>query len=330
MNDVICLSIDAESDAGSVLAKKFGVRGYPTLLFLNSDATPRDAIRGYMPVDPFHAEVKRIKSGEGTIAQLSRAVEANPESLEQRFKLIEKLMNFNATESIGQHKEALARLVKAEKGFQARDVNARWELSEKLKQAGMADLAKAQLDAIRKLDPEGKSLPMRRLAFAEIASSISGVADLHRVESFLVDETYTEVLFDGWYLIYTRNNREAKSSRDPEQGAKPRSEARRAAKELWKHTPEKYLARLGNQIAWGFYEASAELTPEEKQWALEVAEIAMKASDGDVNVIDTFACCLFINGRTEEAIQHIERCIELDPANKTWSERRDEFRKTQG
>ena len=40
--DIICLSIDAESETGAVLKDKYNVRGFPALLFLNSDGTPRD------------------------------------------------------------------------------------------------------------------------------------------------------------------------------------------------------------------------------------------------------------------------------------------------
>lgn len=330
MNDLICVSIDAESEAGSALKEKFGVRGFPTLLFLNADGTARDVIGGYMPTDSFHAEVKRIKSGEGTISGLFDEIDKWPLKLELRFQVMKKLIAFNDTKQLQRQKDSLARIIQSNKGFAPQSVYSRWDLKLQLESVGMTDLAKRQVHAIRKLDPGGESMPMRRLAFDKLAATVETTADVAKLEEFLAKETYTEILFDGWRQVYGRYDREAKKSRDHDVISKSRANSRRAAKELWKHTPKKYHASLGNQIAWGFYEAAEDLDATEKAWALEVAEIAMKASEDDVNVIDTFACCLFINGKVKEATIQIDRCIELDPENKVWRERRDEFTGTQG
>ena len=325
MNDILCLSIDAESDAGSALAKQFGVSGYPTLLFLNADGSARDVIRGYMPEKPFHDEVKRIKSGVGTICALRREIESDAEDLAKRFELLKKLGAFNDQAGVEAQRSAIANLIDAGKGFVASDVNSRWELAQKLKGANLNELAEDQVVAIRRLDPEGKSLPMRRIAFDALTGSRPAKENLGALETFLAEETYGEILFDGWYLIYTTHNRAANKTRDVDVAGRARREARRAGVELWKHTPEQHRAKLGNQLAWTAYEAAGELSAQEKAWALSVAEIAMKASDEDVNIIDTFACCLFINGHVQEALAQVDRCIELDPDNKDWRKRRKEF-----
>lgn len=330
MNDVICLSVDAESETGSKLAKKYGVRGYPTLLFLSEDGSPRDAIGGYMPTDPFQAEVKRIKSGEGTIAALRKKLGAGGDVLATRFDLIEKLGSFNDKDAIAQQKEAITKAIANGQGFEAGSIASRWKLTQRLQGAGMKDLADEQIDAIRKLDPEGKSEAMRRVAFDELRSSVKGTEDLAQIEEFLATETHSEILFEGWNIVYSMHDRDAKQTTQREEAMAARARARNAAVELWKHTPEKYRGRLGNAIAWGFYEASDELSKEEMGFALRVAEAAVKASEDDVNVIDTYACCLFINGKVKEALRQVDRCIELDPENKEWRTRREEFSAAKG
>jgi len=330
MNDIICVSIDAESEAGSKIAKKYGVRGYPTLLFLSSDGSPRDSIGGYMPTDPFRAEVARIKSGEGTISAIRDRIKAGKDTLSARFDLIDKLKGFNDKDGILQQQDTIAKSVANGQGFEAANIDSRWKLSQRLRTAGLADLADEQIEAIRQLDPEGKSEAMRNVAFAEIRSTIKGADDLGQLEEFLASETHEGILFEGWNIIYSVHQQASQKTENPEEAAAARSRARSAAVELWKHAPEQYQAGLGNMIAWSYYEAADELSKDDRAFALSVAETAAKASSEDVNVLDTYACCLFMNGKVKQAIAQAERCIELDPDNEEWTRRRDEFAQAQG
>lgn len=327
MSDIVCLSVDAESESGARLAKKYGVRGYPALLFLNSDGSPRDAIAGYMPTDPFHEEVKRIKSGEGTITAFRETIAKDAMNLRARFGLIEKLTSFNAKEDIAAVRSEVERLVAAGHGYDAKDSDSVYGLYKDLKSAGMTELAEDQVAVMRALDPDGTSLGMRKITFDGIMKDVRGPSDLDPVMAFLANETHDEILFDGWYAVYSVNDRAAKQTRKRDEHKILRLAAREAALSLWKHTPEKYQGSLGNAIAWGFYEDEDDLTDSDKAFAVEVAKIAAAASEDDVNVIDTYACCLFISGKAEEAVKQIDRCIELDPENKQWLERRDEFTK---
>jgi len=330
MSDVLCLNVDAESEAGSKLAKEFGVRGFPTLLFLNPNGSPRDSIVGYMPEEDFLAEVRRIESGEGTIVDLEQRIAAGGDVLGLRFDLIEKLGEFNAQDAIAVQREAVTATVVAGQGFEASSIDSRWALTKRLRKAGLGELAEAQIAAIRKLDPEGRSLALRWVAFEALRKDVSGPEDLPKIQAFLAEETYGEILFDGWYLIYSFHDRAARTTRDEEEKRAARTRVREAAPRLWRHVPERYQASLGNSIAWGFYEDAEVLDATEKAFALEVAVAAAKASDDDVNVIDTLACCLFINGKVKEALVEVQRCIELDPENPEWRKRREEFTTTSG
>src|SRR4051812_7097083 len=53
LKDSVCYSVDAESQEGAPLARRFGVTGYPMLVFLDSDGSLRDRIGGYLPTDAF-------------------------------------------------------------------------------------------------------------------------------------------------------------------------------------------------------------------------------------------------------------------------------------
>jgi len=330
MSDILCLNLDAESEAGSKLAKEFGVRAFPTLLFLNPDGSPRDSIIGYMPEEGFLTEVRRIESGEGTIVDLQQRIAEGGEVLGLRFDLIEKLGKFNAQGAIAVQREAVTSAVEAGHGFEADSIDSRWTLTKRLRKAGLGELAEAQIAAIRELDPEGKSLALRWVAFDALRKDVSGPEDLPKIEAFLAEETYGEILFDGWYLVYSAHDRSARTTRDEEEKRAARALVREAAPRLWKHVPEEYQANIGNSIAWGFYEDAEVLDATEKAFALEVAVVAAKAADDDVNVIDTLACCLFINGKVKEALVEVQRCIELDPENPEWHKRREEFTTTSG
>ena len=328
MRDVICVSVDAESEHGSVLAKSYGVTGYPTMLFLDSDGGPRDAVIGYVSEEVFLEELRRIKAGTDTVRALEARIADDPADLASRFALLEKLACFNATLELAEQRKTIARLIAEGHGFEAASIESRWDLYQRLRAAGLAELAEEQVAAIRRLDPEGKSLPMRRMSFETLLKSIQSRADLPRLKAFLDEETYDELLFEGWLRMYSTYARAAKKTRDGDERRANRKHARLAAPTLWRHTPEKHLAEIGNVIAWGYYLDSEDLTAEEREWALGVAKIAMDASDEEVFVIDTYACLLFLNGRVEEALHHVDECIRLDPDNDQWKQRRKEFAST--
>jgi len=56
----ICVKIDAEKEPN--LASKYGVSGYPTIIFLDSNGTVLSKIPGYLPPDKFLANMNKILS----------------------------------------------------------------------------------------------------------------------------------------------------------------------------------------------------------------------------------------------------------------------------
>lgn len=287
LKNAICVLVDAESETGEPLKERFGVRGFPALLFLNPDGSPRDKISGYMPPEPFLAEVQRIFRNEGTIPALKKEVVAKPEDLDLRWAYAQKLKNFGDTE-----------------GYEA------------------------QVARILKRDPEGKSLAVHTIRFDEAMDEInkSRGRNLEAMRALLEKETYPELLFKGWSVIFNVNAGNSTREKDVEKQAAMRKEAVSAGREAWSHAPDdRARIRFGNSLAWFIWEQRETLTDEDKAFALLVASKASGAAPDNASILDTYACCLFMNGKSDEALEAIMRCMEIDPDNPDWQARLEEF-----
>ena len=287
MKDILCLSIDAESEAGAPLAKRFDVHGYPALLLIGPDGKVEDNIGGYLKPDQFKEAIRRVRSGEGTVSGLRKKLAADPSNQALLEALIAKL-------------EALG-----------------------------------DIESVKALDPEGKSLPLRRRALQEVAKKINETYEkTQKVETelmtaFLAGEKHPDVLFDGWDFMGQMNlflARQAEEKGDAVEAKRFQGEHRNALKTAWKHVPASRVVPFGNTLAFTFYEARESLTAEDKAFALEVAGQVNQVSKDNPSTIDTYACCLAMNGKKDEAIQQVQRCIELEPDNPKWKDRLAELK----
>lgn len=82
--------IDAEKGEGIELAKKFGVSGYPTVLYVNSDGEEIDRIVGYFPAKDFLPLMKDYVAGKNTMKSLKLTLSTNPDDIEANFRLGKK------------------------------------------------------------------------------------------------------------------------------------------------------------------------------------------------------------------------------------------------
>ena len=85
--------IDAENGEGPDLAKKYGVKGYPTIVFTQPDGTEIDRIYGYLPAQQFLAVMKDYHSGVNTYAALKAAVESEPGDPASNYKYADKIVS---------------------------------------------------------------------------------------------------------------------------------------------------------------------------------------------------------------------------------------------
>jgi len=330
LKDLICLRVDTESADGKQLSSRYGVRALPTLLFLESDGAPRDGIAGYLPTNLFKRELARIESGEGTIPHRLDQVEANPTDPRLRLDLIARLHVFGATERIEKETAIATDLIDREVGFDTASVEDRWQLCVRLRRLGMETRAEAQSKAIARLDPGAKSVPGRWLVLEKAITSLKLTGEDAPLREFLSTETERELLFAGWRKIQGFCKWKLSRSKSDRESLRWWREWRLAAAHVWENVSESERAMEANNIAWGFYEDAENLTPEECRYALELAAIGAKLAPEEVNTIDTYACCLFINGQREEAIEQIRHCIRLDPQNEMWRDRLKKFLATDG
>ncbi|TDJ66765.1 MAG: DUF255 domain-containing protein [Planctomycetota bacterium] len=279
LQDVVCITVDAESESGAALARRFGVRKYPTLLVVNGSGEPEDKLGGFLHAPTLVAELRRVKRGEWTIGALRKAVTAD-----------------------------------------GTDLGARWALAKKLRAVGDDAGYDREVAAIHLADPEGRSTPMRAMALARLLKETFGAFkrtrefDARELRALLAGAKDGEFLYEGWSTLAYY------------QAVSDRREAARSSYRLaWPHCPVTKIADFGNQIAWLYWESASELSTEEQVWALAVARKAAQAAGDDAAVLDTLACCLYMNGLQSEALCTVRRCIELDPDMAEWRERLQAF-----
>ena len=89
------MKIDAEKGEGIDLAKQYGVRGFPTIIFANDKGVEIDRIIGYRPPESFLKDLKRIYSGKNTLPDLLEDFQQNPTKFNTLFKLAKKYESMN-------------------------------------------------------------------------------------------------------------------------------------------------------------------------------------------------------------------------------------------
>ena len=210
-----------------------------------------------------------------------------------------------------------------------KDVDARYTLALKLKAYGDLRGYREQIEAIRKYDPEGTSLPSRRIELEKLRTHAEGPLEPAELYLFLEGETDSTILFEGWYALWQLESYLEKAARKAPERKQHCELKFAAARALWPNVPctSEHYAGIGNNIAWSMYEGRAKLTAEDLAWALGVAQAVVEAAPKEPYLVDTLACCLYAVGRKSEAIATVHRTIELDPVNPKWRDRLREFSK---
>ena len=78
--------MNAEKE-GTAIAKKYGVSGFPTILFLNSDGKVEGTIVGYKPAEPFGQDVTRFVSTHRDLPAIESRYKSNPNDAEAAERL---------------------------------------------------------------------------------------------------------------------------------------------------------------------------------------------------------------------------------------------------
>jgi thiol-disulfide isomerase/thioredoxin len=329
LEPLVCVEVDASHGDGRELARRFELRGVPTLLVFSSAGAPHDALQGYLTPEELVGELRRIRAGREVIPDLRRCVAEAPADLAVRFALLEKLAPFGVRDEVREQRAAIEALVEAGQGYDPRSVESRYRLAEALRGARMRQAAEAQWDAIEAQDPGCITLPAQRVRLERLGRRLHHARDpredLASLEAFVRSSPHAELRFEGWQRLYSLRSRMANRSHDPELRGEGRALARADARTLWSVTPVEHRAEVGGRLAWDFHHDGDGLDAADLSFALEVAALAAAAAGEDPGALDAWACLLHRAGRDAEALELVSRCEVLEPKSDLWARRRAEF-----
>ncbi len=276
LSQFVCLSTRADQEHAAALMQRFAVTKLPTMLFAASDGQAEDAIRGFIDLDAFVAECRRIRTGDKTVSDWRRRCHAAPDDLDARLQLALQLRH------VGE-----------------RDESAHLIASIKRADPKGASVAGAQL---RLYD-----------VFDEVRASAADASDpstydLTPLYAHLPVVRPRAVLHEAWRWIadveHQRGDRPhertalAETWRHATEG-KPRADA--SATLLQRYTD------MGDELN----EAERALALEVAHWLRDAARAHPEAPANYVH--HAHAMALFLNHRLDQAIDQLQNAIELAP-----------------
>ena len=302
--NLISKKIDAEKGDGPKQKKKYRVRGYPTILFLDSQGVEIDRIVGYRPPEEFLSELNRIKNGENTIYEIISRYEQNKHHYPTQISLAEKFVTLNLPDSA---KSILDDIYRKQKKKSQLDFTIAFRVSKLYYRIGSLDTSIDLLDQI---------------VDSGVDSSDSGYfyGLLYKAKR----DTDTDRLLQYSYLTENIDRKKQaywqiirilrKEKKDPDLEA----DIYQKAVELY-GSDYKYLPSLLNSFAWRMTQLEKKLDV-----ALEKIDMALEYGE-DIKILDTKAEVLWKLKRIDEAVRIIEKCILLDPKKKYYKDQKNKF-----
>jgi thiol-disulfide isomerase/thioredoxin len=112
----VCVEFDMEKGEGPDIAKKYGVRAYPTFLILDANGTERYRVVGASELDSFIPRVRRGMDPKNSLAVLAKEYASGKMKKERKLTYLFALQDANDGQTAGKiKKELLASLTPAEK-----------------------------------------------------------------------------------------------------------------------------------------------------------------------------------------------------------------------
>lgn len=230
-----------------------------------------------------------------------------------------------AVEAVVKHQGTLSDL-RAQLALAPADLELRTRLIAKLDDLGALDERDAELELLRKLDTQRKSLPMRREVMAQALSRIEEHYRTTReinpgpLVRFLESERHPELLFEGYAglaAMHDRRARELQRSNQLEAARSKRADQRAALAKAAPHLPDDASMRVGFAIDTleAYLEFHAELNAADRALLLELTDAAVEILPDDPRVQACCAAACHVNGDKAGASAALQRSFELDPQN---------------
>jgi thioredoxin-like negative regulator of GroEL len=330
--DLVCITMDAESEVGVSLAARYGVSGLPSLVFVEADGSLRDRLSGFRTAPQFIQEIRRIRANEGTLGEIERQIAEHPDDLLARLELVVRLRRMHEPRWQPELAEARRR-IEGGIGFDPKDPDARFEIARKLRMCGDEKGYQEHVALLVELDPEGRSASRRRLALNQIVEDVHSRYRKERlyapdpIVSFLANEEHPSVRFEGYAMLHgmaSYQTEDALRQNRTDLVASMRAEARRFARLAWKDCPSERIAGFGREVVQGLL-ADRELDEEGLAFALELATRASQAALRSAEALELLGECLARAGKRTEAIEVFRKALEIDPERRALVRRIEEL-----
>ena len=302
--NLISKKIDAEKNNGPQQKKKYRVKGYPTILLLDSEGNEIDRIIGYRPPEEFFNELNRIKNRENTLSDLITRYKQSINNSSVKIDLAEKYILMNLPDSA---RSLLDNIYSYQKKKHQLDFSVSFNLSQLYYKIRSLDRSIEILDQIVESGVDSSDIAyfFRILYKSKRSSDIDAL-----LEYAELSENIDRKQKSYWQIIRILK----KYKREPD------LEAELYLKVIDLYTSDyKYLPSLLNSFAWRMTELEKNLDN-----ALVKINKALEYGE-DIKILDTKAEVLWKLNRSEEAVEIIEKCILSDPQNKYYKDQKKKF-----
>ena len=302
--NLISKKIDAEKNNGPQQKKKYRVKGYPTILLLDSEGNEIDRIIGYRPPEEFFNELNRIKNRENTLSDLITRYKQSINNSSVKIDLAEKYILMNLPDSA---RLLLDNIYSFQKKKHQLDFSVSFNLSQLYYKIRSLDRSIEILDQIVESGVDSSDIAYfyRLLYKSKRSSDIDAL-----LEYAELSENIDRKQKSYWQIIRILK----KYKREPD------LEAELYLKVIDLYTSDyKYLPSLLNSFAW-------RMTELEKNLDIALVKINKALEYGeDIKILDTKAEVLWKLNRSEEAVEIIEKCILGDPQKQYYKDQKKKF-----
>ncbi len=344
----VCLKLDADGE-GAEAVRRYQIRGFPTILFLNSAGEETKRVVGYMGPAEFAVVMREVLKGGRSLRELKSLLNANPNDPEANYRMgMRQLRNQNINRAIIH----FGRAIKADPE----------------NSSGYLDEAEFQMLILRTEGFMSRLIPLLALIEQGEAVNLDALSAMQKSKLLLpfTDPRALELTNQAQeeFARYRKAVKEASAKRKEETTSRIKNLSREMGKYLTERF-EGFLERfpeadqseeaLGfllsayrtagdkdgffgvyervlpmkdedamflNNYAWELYQEDRDLPKAKK-----LAEKAYSLEPESAAVIDTLACIEFKLGNRERAIELQEKAVSLEPDDEQLRKHLVDFKK---